>query len=57
MTLGSILCLSNPTNFDILLNGEKMKPISGCKQVNLERMLMKIEFKMNHVAKLPNQDG
>lgn len=57
MTLGSILCLSNPTNFGILLNGEKMKPISGCKQVNSERMLMKTKFKMNHVEKLPNQNG
>lgn len=57
MILRSVLCLSNPTSLGILLNGERMKPISGWKQVNLERTLMKREIKINHVAKLPNQNG
>lgn len=57
MTLCSVLCLSNPTSFGILLYSERMKPISGWKQVNLERTRTKSEFKMNCVAKLPNQNG
>lgn len=46
MTLHSVLSLSNPASFGILLPVERMKPVSGWKLANLERTKQRVSLKL-----------